>query len=341
MGLRSSIKFVRLTKDILHINGKEFSWGMTYEKTLALYASKNLFTGWSAWKNFEMPCSQFSELKTLTCSFRGPALNRPVMQVSFELATIKPKLFQKPHTPYVKHLSGLLGTPQGISMRKPENGQKYNEGYASSSVIYNCKWWLGDILISLSVFGGIRSKNEGEYAAGLYFNWLNEERAAGPYFTAFEDKESELTQDISGIRKVILKYKSRPFYRSHYELQDPHIALKYPKLRTAQLILYTKNLYRTPIPLAEELSDNQIIVFKSEKTNNWCIGNKWEFTPITSKTKLKFIDIKPARGSGATRIEINSLAISDEKDSKNLINLVKTIEELTGNMFEKTFGYDD
>lgn len=330
-----------MTKEGLHINDKDFRWGMTFEQVLKEFNSENLFTGSSAWENFEIQCSEIAELKALTCSFRGPSLNRPVMQVSFELATINPKLFEKPHSPYVKHLTKLFGEPNKISKQRLENGQKYNEGYASSNVIYNCKWWLGDILISLSVFGGIRTKKEGEYAAGLYFDWLNEERTAEPYFDDFLSKESELTQDISDIRKVSIKYDSRPYYRSHYELKNPHLASKNRAIRTAQLILYSQNLYRTPDELAEELTDNQIIIFKSKKTDNWCVGNKWDFTPITSESTLKYIDIKPARGSGGTEMNINSLNISDEKNSETLKELLNTLEELTGHKFEKTIGYDD
>lgn len=330
-----------MTKEGLHINGKDFKWGMPYEKVLDNFKGQNLFNGWSAWENFEIQCSEIAELKALTCSFRGPSLNKPVMQVSFELATMKPKLFEKPHTPYIKHLTKIFGKSYAVSKNRLEIGQKYNQGYASSSVIYNCKWWLGDILISLSVFGGIRTKKEGDYAAGLYFDWLNEERAAEPYFKEFINKEVDLTQDISDIRKVNTKYKSRPYYRSHYELKDPHIALKNKNIRTAQLILYTNKLYRTPEELSAGLTDNQIVVFKPKKTDSWCVGNKWDFTQITTESKLNYIDIKPARGSGGTEVDINSLTISDERNSKPLEELVQILQELTGQKFERTIGCDD
>src|SRR5690554_3267106 len=195
-----------MTQGRLHINSKDFYWGMTFEQVLEEFKSENLFSGWSAWKNFEVQCSEIAELKALTCSFRGPSLNRPVMQVSFDLATIKPKLFEKPHDPFVKHLTKILGKPHGISKSRLESGQKYNKGYASSHVIYNCKWWLGDVLISLSVFGGIRTKKEGEYAAGLYFDWLNEKRTAEPYFKDFINTEFELSEDISDFRKIKINY---------------------------------------------------------------------------------------------------------------------------------------
>lgn len=330
-----------MTQKLLHINGIDFYWGMTFEQVLEKFKSENLFSGWSAWKNFEVQCSEIAELKAVTCSFRGPAMNRPVMQVSFDLATIKPKLFEKPHHPYVKHLTKILGKPHGISRSRLESGQKYNKGYAYANVIYYCKWWLGDILISLSVFGGIRTNKVGEYAAGLYFDWLNEENAAEPYLKEFIQNESELTQDIFDIRKVKINYELKPYHRTHYDLKDPYIALKDQNIRTAQLILYGDKLYRTPKYLSSELAENEIALFKSTIKDKWCIGNIWDFTLITDNCKMYYVDIKPARGSGGTEMKINSLTIYDIKDSKVLEKLSLTIEGITGKKFERSIGYDD
>lgn len=329
-----------MTEGKLNIDDTDFTWGMTFENVLEKFKSENPFSGWSAWKNLEIPCSSIADLNALTCSFRAPATNRPVMQVSFELSTIKPKLFQKPYSPYVQHLTKLFGKPHGIS-KNGMDGQKYNKGYASSQVMYNCKWWLDDVLISLSVFGGIRNRDEGDYAAGLYFDWLNEQRVANPYYSEFVNIESELIEDISDIRTIKLNYDLRPFHRNHYELKDPHQALKDEKIRTAQLILYTDNLFRTPKEISQDLSDNEIVLFKAQNTKNWCVGNKWDFTPITNDSKLNYIDIKPARGSGGTVIRINDLTIHDKRDSEILNKLSLTIEELTGQQFEKSIGYDD
>lgn len=329
-----------MTQDKLNINNIDFRWGMTFNQVVDEFNSQNLFSAMSAWKNFEIPCSEIAELKTLSCSFRAPSLKKPVMQVSFELETIKPNIFEKPYTPYVRHLTQILGKPHGIS-KNALDGQKYNKGYASSQVMYNCKWWLGDILISLSVFGGIRTRKEGEYAAGLYFDWLNEKRIAEPYFEEFVAEESELSSTISDLTNIKMNYDFRPYHKKHYELNIPDQALHDQEIRTAQLILYADKLFRTPKTIAKEMTDKEIVLFKSHKTNNWCIGNKWDFTPINEDSTLNYIDIKPARGSGGTEMKINSLNIQDKRDSEILNNLSMKIEELTARKFERSTGYDD
>lgn len=128
-----------MNEEGLCINGFDFKWGMTYEQVLKNFKAENLYTIPSAWGNFEIPCSDIANLKSLTCSFRAPKLERPVIQVSFELETIKPGFFENPYSPYVKHLIAILGKPHKVSKEGLKNGQKYNKGYASSNVIYNCK----------------------------------------------------------------------------------------------------------------------------------------------------------------------------------------------------------
>lgn len=91
----------------------------------------------------------------------------------------------------------------------------------------------------------------------------------------------------------------------------------------------------------EELAANEIALFKSQKTNTWCLSNKWDFTPITDYGKLNYVDINPARGSGGTEMKINSLTIYDIMDSETVKKLSSTIEELTGKNFERSTGYDD
>lgn len=219
--------------------------------------------------------------------------------------------------------------------------KKYHQEHTNSQVIYNCKWWLGDILISLSVFGGIRSKTEGNYAASLYFDWLNEEKIAKPYLKEFTTRTSELSEKTANVSKIDLKYATLPFHKNHYELEDPYLALKNSDVRTAQLILYSELLYKMPKEISDELSENEIVLFKSQKTGLWCVGNKWDVTPITKESKLRYIDIKPVRGLGGTEIQINSLNIHDEKDSECLMRFSKAIEKLTSLQFVKSIGYDD
>ncbi len=330
-----------MNTDRIKINGIEFKWGMTFEQVINAFKSENLSTGWSHWKSYEIECNEIADIKSLTCFFWGPSINRPVMQCSFELAPLKPETNEEVHTPYVKHLTGIFGNPHNSSFNKLENGQKYNEGHASSNVIFSCEWWQEDILISLSVFGGIRTRKEGKYAAGLYFQWLNEKKSAEPYFEEFFKSENEHLDSVTLLDRFELQYIQRPYYRSHYELKDSDIALKDESVRTAQLALYTNSLYRMPKSISDNLKKNEIALFYSENTKKWCIGNKWDFTVINNEESMEYINIERARGPGGTEMNINSLKIADVVESNKLKALSYKIEELSGKIFRRTIGSDD
>lgn len=334
-------KELKMSTDSININGIEFKWGMTFEQIINVFKSENLSTGWSSWKSYEIECNEIANLKSLTCFFWGPSINRPIMQCSFELAPLKLETNEEVHTPYVRHLTGIFGNPHNSSFNKLENGQKYNEGYASSNVIFSCEWWQEDILISLSVFGGIRIRKEGNYAAGLYFQWFNEKKAAEPYYEEFFNTEGELLASVTLLNKFELEYNQRPYFRSHYELKDSDIALKDESVRAAQLALYTNSLYRMPERISDNLKKNEIVLFYSEGIKNWCIGNKWDFTVIDNEESMEYISIKRARGPGGTEMNINSLKIVDVIESNNLKELSCKIEEFSGRLFKRKIGYDD
>lgn len=325
----------------IHINGIDFKWGMTFQEVINIFKFENISTGRSLWNQFEIECKSILGLDSLACQFRAPSINRPVMQCSFDLKTIDFGFLEKPHTPYIKSLTKVLGTPDDKNNIGLDKGLRYNKGYSSGRVIYSADWWKGDILISLSVFGGIRTKKQGQYAAGLYFHWLNEINTAVPYLTEFIEKENSYTNSYEIIDKINLRYSQRQFFVRHYELNDPEIALKDKDVRTSQLILYTDFLFRTPNEISKDLFDNEIIVFKSKEPDTWCVGNKWDFSIIDKESRLKFIKVLPGRGSGGTEIKINSLTIEDVANSQKLTEFCTDLEQKTGLTFKREERYGD
>lgn len=69
---------------------------------------EHIHRGYSNWQGFEFECSEIVGLESTTCSVRGPRPDRPVMQVSFEPKPIKKKLFESPHSSYLKRLKRYL-----------------------------------------------------------------------------------------------------------------------------------------------------------------------------------------------------------------------------------------
>ena len=154
----------------IKINETDFKWGMTFNEIIGVINSKNISQSQSAFEYFELECNKIENIDSLTCYIIAPSKNKPVNQLGFELKKLKANFFESAHTPYLKKIIELYGTPDKKEIIRLEDGQKFNKGYASSSVIFSANWWINnDILVSLSVFGGIRNRKEGEYGAGLYF----------------------------------------------------------------------------------------------------------------------------------------------------------------------------
>ncbi len=330
-----------MTPKTIEINNKEFTWGMTPNEVLSLFYSENIFMEENTWQQCEIPCFEVAGLKAVTATFRAPSLESPVMQTSFELTAVKSGLFEKVYRPYLKTLNKILGKPHEITKSPLSKGQEYNKGESGSQVIYSCKWWLGEVLVSLSVFGGIRTKKEGEFAAELYFDWFDEEKACEPYLDEFIKTESELLREISDVSVMDVKYGLLQFYKSHYELEDPYLALKNSDVRRSQLILYTDNIYRTPEELSKEFTENKFVLFKSQNTSTWCLGNKWDFTPITKGSKLEYLEVKPTHGLDRVELHVNSLIIQDEPTCDLLSELTDRIEKLTGLKFERSLSHEN
>lgn len=330
-----------MTSDKLTINNIDFKWGTTFEESQQLLPFQAIDRGQSGWQDLAFECDEIAGLKTTTCSIRAPKANKPVMQVSFELKPLRPEFPLFRHSPYVEQLKKIFGEPYGVSTSEIHSGLKYNEKHASGSVIYNCKWSFEGIVISLSVYGGIRTSPQGESAAGLYFDWMDEKSAAAPFMHDFLQKESDFTRDLMELTVVSASLNMKPYHRSHYELDDPHKALKDEYLRACQMALYTNNLFRIGEVLKNEMEENHVGIFYAKEKDTYCVYNKWDFSPITKDSKLEFLDILPARGGGSKEIRINSLTIKDERSSNALDQLKSDLEDLSGMEFKTIKGYDD
>lgn len=208
-------------------------------------------------------------------------------------------------------------------------------------MIYNCKWWFGEILISLSVYGGVRTSPQGESAAGLYFDWMNEQSAAAPLMANYLETEAKLSQNIAEISSYSTSTNQQPYHRSHYELEKPHHSLKDNNLRAYQMALYTDQLFRTPLDLNKRTEEKTIGVFLSNDKETYCVYHKWDFAPISEDSKLEFVNILPARGGGGKELRINSLVLKDYPESNVLMDLKSKLEELTKVKFTYIEAYDD
>lgn len=326
------------------IDGLKIEWGKPLNEVRVLLDQFEKFKPHGGWSNVRCICSKVFGLATTVFEVRAPFEDRPVLQVQYEVAPIKPGLFEKLHSPYLNQLEKVLGKP--AKSEKLYNQPHLKKEYLSSAVVFSAKWLFDDIRISLSVYGGTRSNDSGPCAAGIFIDWIDEVKAAKPFREKTESFEKLMSEHLSNdiaVNKFKLQNKQRPFRVVHYELSDPYIAEKDNELRTSQMALYMQELFQTPKQIQNQLEEDEIGLYKIQELNKTFISNRWDTIFLTSNDQkaLIYYEVLPARGSGGRELELKEIRLEDSKDSFALLDLVQIIEEETGLKVTRRERYDD
>ncbi len=325
------------------IEGEHIIWGLPFKdvaKTLNKFSQYPPYQGWS---NLRCKCSEIYGLKTNEAEVRAPFEDRPIMQVIYQLASLGENSWGKLHTPYVRQLKEVFGSPTKTDSNYDQRHIKRE--YISGAVVYSAKWLIDDIRVSLSVYGGIRHEDSGDCAAGLFIDWINEKKAAEPFRIKNRLLEEQLLAYLtasSNIEKFTLDYPQRKFYVTHIDIGDPDVSGD-RELRASQMALYQNELLQTPSVLQRKLKDNEIAIKFDEDSKRMIIANKCDATILNydQEEKVSFINVLPARGPGKFVLQVKDLSINDSRKSDVLINLVLHIESKMGIKILRREGYDD
>lgn len=326
------------------INGLNIEWGKPLNEVAPLLEKFEKFQPYEGWANIRCRCFHIFGLAATECEIRAPFADRPVLQVQYELSPLKPGFLQQLHSPFISQLKKTLGNPVEVQSLYRQN--RLPQKYVSGAVVYSAKWLFKDIRISLSLYGGTRHKDSGETAAGIFIDWINEKEAAEPFqenAKKFETFIMANMSEITTIKKFNLLHDQRPFRVVHFELSDPYIAEKDPTLRAAQMALYKRELYQTPLPIQNMLKINEIAIYALPGLKMTFVSTKWDTVCLTSKDdhQVTYYEVLPARGPGGRKIEIKELLIDDSKESNTLLELKKEIESKVGLIVDFKESYDD
>lgn len=326
-----------------NIDKKYIKWGLLLKEAKDILSNVPQFSPYEGWSNIRCKCSEIFGLKSTEANMRAPFDERPIMQVIYDLVPTDDRIWGKLHLSYVAQLTEVLGQPTKTENLYSE--RFHNHEYLSGSVVYSATWLIGDIRISLSVYGDIRHEQSGDTAAGLFIDWINEKKAALPFRSNNITLEQELyayLMDSNDVEKYVLTENQRKFYVTHIDLGDPDVT-KDENLRLAQMALYRNELLQTPEFLRRSLRENEIILKFLREEHRMIIANKWDATFLRyhQGEAISFIDILPARGPGSYILQVKDLSISDARKSYTLINIVAHIENITGEHVKRETGYDD
>ncbi|MDE3235499.1 MAG: hypothetical protein KGO81_06050 [Bacteroidota bacterium] len=328
-----------------NIEDEHIKWG-----TL-LKDAKDILRKFSQYPQYEnrgevcCKCTEIFGLKSTVANLSAPLEERPVMQVSYELVPSRETRWGKLHLFYVDQLIKTLGQPTKTESLYNDCYGNLNKEYISGSVVYSANWLIGDIRISLSVYGGIRHEKTGDAAAGLFIDWINEKKAAEPFRYRNIILEQELYAYLgnsSAINKYVLAENQRKFYVTHIGIGDPDVTND-ESLRVAQMALYRKELLQTPNFLRHSLKENEIVIKFLTEERLMIIANKWDATILrySQNETVNFLDVLPARGPGEYFLQVKDLSIIDSRKNDTLLNLVTHIESITGLKVNRETGYDD
>lgn len=318
-------------------------WGLRLEEVRELLKDKRPLRGYDGDSNFKVQCCDAFGFGVSEVSIRAPANNRPVMQVSYELVPQNLESSTVDTDYWVNILTGYLG--QSLHLYQPVNYPI--DGSKSGHVVFSSSWVVGDIRVTLSYYGGLRQNEVGAFSiAGLYLDWENVVVFAAPYLEKVQRLEESLVViDPQKYARNIVKLgqEQRPYYLPDYNCQNPHAAVTDHKLRRAQRVLTSPNLFDTPKVLADRLDARSVVIWQPQGVEDFVLSNKWDSVCVyldAARNNISWSNLLPAKGSGGMWISVNGLSVGDNHSSNILANLVREISVCQNRDVECFTDYD-
>ncbi len=311
------------------IKGNKIAWGKTLAEVETILDEK-LLTPNNGWANLSIECKEAYGFPAIEFEAYAPSLDRPVMQVIYELAPSSRKRRSTHAEFWMKILEEKLGSPDNTS------GYRKSIPFRSSaSVYYDATWYIDDIRLHLAVFGGLRKNKAGTSAASLFIEWINEIEAAKPFMdeiNILEDKLKSNSNDYANLTTFPVNAYLKPFYRPDYRLSNPDPALKNALLRRSQRALYASQLIDTPQYIRQRLNKKQIAVWEFGQKSQLAVSTLWDTVIIESKphNNIRWTNMLPAKGGGGMYLDLDGIYISDVHSSEKLTAIVRRLEEFLG-----------
>lgn len=315
-------------------------WGLRLEEVRELLKDKKPLRVCESGSNFKVQCCDAMGFAVSEVSMRAPANNRPVMQVSYELVPQDPMSKTVDPDFWVNTLTRYLGHP----LHQSQPAIYPIDGSNSGRVVFSSSWVVGNIRVTLSCYGGVRVNEEGAISiAGLYLTWENAVLFAAPYLEKVQRLEESLVPKKPTCQIVNLGQEQRPYYLPDYNYQNPHAAATDYKLRRAQRVLTSPNLFDTPKVLADMMGARSVMIWQPQGVEDFVLSNKWDSVVVymdAARNNVSWSNILPAKGSGGMWIGVNGLSISDNHSSEILTNLVSELSICQNKDIECFTDYD-
>ncbi len=314
------------------IGNREIVLGEILDLAAEKFKDQEKLPSYGGWPNYRFVDTSIFDLPALVTEIRAPLNDRPVTQQTFELSLTSDSA-KNLREDYLRKIGKFVGNPKEL--------QEFDASTASQ-VSLTARWFVENISITLSIYGGSRNIHNGISTAGLFFDITNEIEIAKLYVKAREEVESSLWADaknFSVTHSVQINKRIRPYCLPNYASKNPESIYNNPLLRRAQKSLYKKSLLDTPNFILEGMTENTIRVW----TNNGkhFVSTIFDTVEFGGKEdQIEIHDLLPAKGSGRLSVNINDLSLSDSHGSEGLKALISTIETVTKKKYTMYQDYD-
>jgi hypothetical protein len=271
-----------------------------------------------------LACRSAYGLPTLCATLDGPAGDRPVLAVSYELV------------PPRAGAAALIGALAKRFGRPATSGRQAPPPHAdpSGAVVEWAQWQFGEVAAGVSIYGALRAVHGGNSAGILWLRWANE-AAARPYLRSWMRQSVELERAAAGLSAIQTFDLAIPQLPSFFEKGDDG-----NRKRFAGLSLYRPSLCITPPQVARKLPKNSIAIWSAGTL--WCVSTRWDSLPLGRDRPIaaRHIDLMPARGSGAVYLEVGEWSARDAYPSTEMGRIADVLRRAPGVTVSHTSDYD-
>ncbi|MBE2269589.1 MAG: hypothetical protein IAE80_15235 [Anaerolinea sp.] len=267
----------------------------------------------SGWASYRLLDTTLFGIRALVTNVRAPFPDREITQQIFDLALDDDYPPTQLEAQYRDRIERDLGSPAKLS--------RYT-ATMPSQVAFSETWHVGDLQVSLSIFGGARQSHNGEATAGLYVNLLDDTAFAAPYLAALMARESALWGTLT-TPEIVLQVAASDTIRP-YALgqQTPD-----ERTRRLQKAFYKRELLETPKIISDRLSLKHVLLWRHG--DHVFVSTKFDTVLITpQKTGVEVVRLLPAKGGGSIDVHIDELSLPDQFQSDTLLDLVETLRRL-------------
>jgi hypothetical protein len=321
------------------IDETQLPWGLSLAEVEARLPGRAWWEPYGGWPNLRGACQSVLGLAATACNVRAPAYDKPVLQVSYELAP--PPAHRGPQAvptdTWVEPLTQLLGPPT--------EAKTYANANHPGNVKYAARWERWPVRVSLSVYGGIRTDEPGgPAAAGLFLDWKDEIAAARPFYEAARAQSAALQAAVGGLdsRQIFTTQQAQGGYMmADFAADNPYPALSDTLLRQSQRALYRDDLLETPSQLQAQLTNHQIALWPVPGRAEWAVSTRWDtILCSTLGPAAELLTLRPAKGGGGLTFSIGDLRLHDAYGTPHLEKLAAALEQQVGLAVSRVEDYD-